>query len=541
MSDNQKAFLRQGTLLAAAGILCRIIGLIYKIPLVNIIGDDGMGVFNTAFSIYNIVLLISSYSLPTAVSKLISARFSRQEYRSAYRVNLLSLLFGFSLALLAALFMYFGAPWLSGTVMNMPEAEASIRVLSLAVLLMGSLGALRGYFQGQCRMTPTAYSQILEQVVHVIVSLVLAGLLVKEGIARDAGSGTYYASAYGAAGATSGTVAGAFAALVFLFILYRHSLPDMKKRMAEDTLSRQETTGQLLKQIAQTLLPILASATIYNLINVIDQAVYAGYVSTDYRTVWGIFTGKYILLYNVPVAIASALSSSTLPTVSASMARGDRKEAAERAGYAIRFCLLIALPCMVGLGCLGEPVMDLLFRHADNALAGQMLNIGSSALLFYSLSTITNGILQGSGNFWAPIYNSAIALAVHELLLSLTLHFGGDDIRFVVIHHCVFPLLVTILNFVSLRKNLGYRQEWKLAVLKPFAASCVMGAVSYALYACTSGFLGGNAALCLSVLIAVPVYGLVLLGIGGLSEDDFSMLPGGGRIASLLKRIKLLR
>ena len=208
-------FLIQGSILAVAGLISRIIGLLYRIPMTNIIGDEGMGVYSTAYSIYSILLLISSYSLPLAVSKMVSAAIGVKQYRNAKRIFICAMLFGVTVSTVAALVMYFGAEFFSYEIMHMPEAVYAMQALSPAVMIMGILGVLRGYFQGRSTMIPTAISQLLEQVLHVAVSLLAGYRLYMLGAAKDS-IGNYYATSYGAAGATLGTSAGALAAMLDL-------------------------------------------------------------------------------------------------------------------------------------------------------------------------------------------------------------------------------------------------------------------------------------------------------------------------------------
>ena len=175
MTEQRKNnFIIQGSILAIAGIVSRIIGMLFRIPMLSIIGEDGMGVYSTAYSVYNILLMISAYSLPQAVSKLISAKNAQKQYKNVRQIFWMSLFFGAFLGFIAAVVMTAGAEFFAGKVMKMPEAVYAIRSLAPTVFIMGVLGVMRGFFQGHGTMVPTAVSQILEQVLHVAISL-LAG------------------------------------------------------------------------------------------------------------------------------------------------------------------------------------------------------------------------------------------------------------------------------------------------------------------------------------------------------------------------------
>lgn len=534
-------FLVQGSILAMAGLVSRIIGLLYRIPMTNIIGDEGMGVYSTAYSIYSILLLISSYSLPLAVSKMVSAAIGAKQYRNAKRVFTCAMLFGTSVSTVAALVMYFGAEFFSYELMHMPEAVYAMQALAPAVLIMGILGVLRGYFQGRSTMIPTAISQLLEQVLHVAVSLLAGYHLYARGAARDS-LGNYYATSYGAAGATLGTSAGALAAMLFCLLLYLMFRPLEARQCRRDRARQPESYGRLLKTVIITIVPILISATVYQLIVTVDQAIYAAYIGEDYRSIWGVYANKYTLLYNVPIAIASALSASTIPAISGAMAGRNMAEVRSRITAAVRFSLLISIPSAVGLAVLAEPCMNLLFSSDTNALAARMMLYGSSAVVFFSLSTITNGILQGTGHFWIPIRNAVISLALHVPLLALFLWVLELDIMGVVLGNLLFPLFICLLNDRSLRRLLHYRRELVKTFFMPLLASGVMGALAYASYTGLRLLSLGNAvSLGASILLAILVYLVILLLSGTVDEVELASLPKGRSLAALARRLHLLR
>ena len=219
-----KSFLVQGSILAVAGVITKIIGAVYRVPLVNIMGDTGMGYYGVAFQIYAIALTLTSYSLPLAVSKLVSARVAVGQYRNAYKVFRGALAFAITVGGTAALIIFFGAGFIASELMAMSLSAYALRVLAPCILVVALLGVFRGFFQGNGSMIPTAFSQVLEQIVNAVVSVLGAYLLLKAGRAASDGSLGY---AFAAAGGTLGTVAGAASALlllVFIFSVYRRVL-----------------------------------------------------------------------------------------------------------------------------------------------------------------------------------------------------------------------------------------------------------------------------------------------------------------------------
>ncbi len=548
MAETQKKtnFIAQGGILALAGIISRIIGMLYRIPLMNIIGEQGSGIYSTAYDIYNIMLLISSYSLPMAVSKMVSAKLSLKQYRNVWQVLAVSMAFGAALGLAAAALMYFGAGFLAGTVLSMPRAVLAVRLLAPTVFIMGMLGVLRGFFQGHGTMVPTAVSQILEQIIHVGVSIAAAHILFNRGLEKEAAGSQMTAPAYGAAGATIGTGVGALAALLFvgfIFLLYRKTLV---KRCQRDVSGVLDTPGSTLKTVVITAVPILISATMANIVNLLDHGIFGAYMGSEqmdlYETLWGAYSGKFIVLTNVPIAIATALSASTLPTVSAHMAQGDREGAMRKAASAIHVITLVALPASLALAVLGKPCLDMLFRSTDNTLAGQMLLAGFAMVIGFSLSAVSVGILQGSGLFWVPIRNYAISLAVHIPLLALALFVLKTGILGVVVCNASFGLCSSVLNIISMHRKLGYRQELKRTFGLVLAASVIMAAAAFGIYKGLYALHFGNTiSMMVCIVLALIIYFAAILLLGAVNEEELRSMPKGGVLVSAAKKLRLLR
>ena len=541
MADSRKNnFIVQGSILAIAGIFSRIIGMLFRIPMLSIIGEDGMGVYSTAYSIYNILLMISSYSLPQAVSKLISVKNAQKQYKNVRQIFWISLIFGAVLGFATSLVMTFGAEFFASTIMKMPEAVYAIRALAPTVFIMGMLGVMRGFFQGHGTMVPTAVSQILEQLLHVAISLLAGYYLFQKGVAQDAGVGNYFASAYGAQGATYGVLAGAAAALlflVFIYLLFRKTLVSRCRRNKDEVLDPVSVT---LKAILFTAFPVLLSAALSNLGTLLDQTVYAQYVGADYRAIWGVYSSKYTVLINVPIAIATAMSSSTMPTISASVAKGDHEAARDKANAAFRFILLIAIPASIGLGVLGKPCFDLLFRSTDNTLAGQMMLYGSGAVLTFCFSTLSVGILQGNDNFWTPIWNTLKALALHLPMLAFSLWVLEWDIIGVVVNHVLLSLTICVLNLLALKEKLNFRMEFARIIPRVILCSGIMGAVCYFLYRFLHLHTGNTLSLLGTILAAVLIYFVLILLTGAVRREDLENMPHGRVFIRAAEKLHLM-
>ena len=545
-SSNNSNYIFQGAILASASIIVRMIGLLYRIPLGRIIGDVGNSYYSCAFEIYSLILLVSSYSLPLAVSKIVSARLGTGDRSNIRRILKCALGFGLFVGIIGALAAYFGADFLTGTVLNTPEGAICLRVLAPCILIMGVLGVMRGYFQGHGTMIPTAISQIIEQIVNAVVAVAAAWYLFGYGQKIDAVLGTDTAApAYGASGSTLGTTLGALSALLFVGFLLIIFLSSEKKKTFKN--SEPESYGSILAVLLLTILPVILSTAIYNLNSILDQGVFKavmeklGHAKEEIDVTWGIYSGKYKLLCNVPIALASAMASSTIPNISKQI--GNRKAVRRSVGDVIRFTMVISIPCAVGLGVFGKEIIEVLWPGTP-AMGAEMMLYGSTAVIFYSLSTLTNGILQGIDKMRLPVIHAAIALALHLVLLYVLMAVFQMEGMAIVWSYIFFGALMCILNNMAIRKHLRYRQEIKRTFLIPIASSVLMGAVSRLLYNVLFTALGETTvamlvSLVVAVVVAVLVYFVALLAMRGLRERELRAFPKGHLLVIVAKKIHL--
>lgn len=544
----RNSFLVQGTILAVAGVITKIIGIVYRVPLINILGDKGMAYYGVAFQVYTVALMLTSYSLPMAVSKLVSARVSVGQYKNAFRVFKGAMTFAVVSGGLIGLGIFVGADFIAGGMMQMPMSAYALRVLAPCLLIVAILGVLRGFFQGYSTMMPTAVSQILEQIINAIVSIGAAYMLLKFGqtVAESTGKEDY-GIAYAAAGGTLGTIAGAFIGVVFVMFVYVLYKDTMKRQMKRDQTKRLESRQYVYRVLFATIGPVVLSATVYNISNVIDCAVFntimsvQGFVEDEYAPLLGMFTGKYEMMINVPLSVASALAASFIPSLMATIQTGDRRQIHHKISTASRFNMLLAIPCAVGFIVLARPLLDLLFRGENNAIAATMLRLGSIAIISACLSTVTNAALQGLDKMMLPIKNAVISLVIHLVALLIMMVVFKWGIYSVVISKIVFSGAICILNAHDLRESVGYVQERKRAFIIPTIASVIMGVIALLVHLIFTLFLGSTAATLFAIFAAMISYGVSLLLLGGLSEEELLAVPKGATIVSLLRKIHLIK
>ncbi len=555
--SNSNHFLVQGSILAIASLLVRIIGLLYRIPMVRIIGLEGMGFYSQAFEVYNIALILSSYSLPIAVARLVAVRRVNKEHKNSYRVFLCAMVLGISVGLIATLIIFFGADFFATYINNSPSSAFPIMILAPTIFVFSIMGVLRGFYQGKNTTIPTAISQVLEQVINAIVSITAAYFLVRNY------SASINVASYGAAGGTLGTFAGACIGLIFLlfvFILYK---PVINKQIRNDVSENHESYSTIFRLLIITIAPVILSQTVYQISGLIDNSLFghimkAKQVSTFDLEVLknatvtqlydeslrskllGIYSSEYRLLTNVPVAIATAIGAAIVTSISADRTRGKNEAIRTKVHTAVKFNMIIAIPSAVGMAVLASPIMAQLFDDSYK-LTSNIMILGSISIVFFSLSTITTAILQGIGKLRIPVINSAISLAIHILLVFALLQFTHLSTYALVIGNVTFPLVVCILNWLSVEKYLDYQQEILKTFIIPSVSAGLMGVATYFAYLGMDKLTDSRLiSLTVAIIAAVMIYFVLLIFLKRLSEYELELIPKGHKIVRLLKKLHLI-
>lgn len=539
-------YIVQGSILAAAAVLTKIIGVVYRIPLANILGDEGNGFYGYAYQVYAIALMISSFSLPTAVSKLVSIRLAKKQRRNAFRVFLCSLMFAVVVGLVISMAIFFGASLISTHAMKSPLSVYALRVLAPGLLIVAVMAVIRGYFQGMGTMLPTAISQIIEQVVNAVVSIVGASVLF--GIGTKAGEKAgeeLLGPAYGAAGSTLGTVSGSLAGLLFLLFVIALYQKVIRKQLKRDKSKNVESYHSILKALLLTAIPVVFSTAVYNINQIIDLTIFnhvmqaQGFVEKEYMALQGIYTGKYYTLINVPMAIANAMGTSVVPSLTAVAIAGTKRQVHDKINQTMRITMVIAIPSCIGYFVLASPIMVLLYNDSS-ATPANLLMMGAIVVVLYGLSSVSNSILHGLNYMTSPAKNAGVALVIHLVAFVLMMTVFKMNVYALVGGNIVFALSMCILNLIKIRKVSGFRIDVVNTFGKPFAAAAVMGVVTFGVQKLFATLIGGRVIPVISLLVAIVVYAVVLLKIGTLSEDDILDLPMGGRILRYVKKFHLL-
>lgn len=541
----------QAGILAMASMIVRVIGLLYRAPLTAIIGDEGNGYYGTAYNIYTIILMVSSYSMPSAISKLMAQKLAVGEYRNANRVFRCALMYGVLVGLVGSGLLFFGARFLVPDV-----AVCVLQVFAPTVFLFGILGSMRGYFQARGSMVPTSVSQILEQLANAVVSIAAAWLLMQTAVGAD----PTRRAQLGAMGSALGTGAGVLIALLFMVFCFRRSKEGRKAEILSDATGKEEKYRIFLRDTILVITPFMLSGVIMNLTTSLNQTIYMrmlidlkGAGETATTTLYGIFSNKAVVISNIPISIATAVSSAIIPGISAAYARRDETGARRQVGNAIRITSIIAIPSAVGLAVLARPITMLMFPQMESLeLASSLLSLLAVTVIFYSISTITNAALQSIGRMNLPLVSAGIALVVQTVVLVLLLRFTDLDVRALVLVSILYSVMIFAVNQYYLRRFLGIRQDVRRDYLQPLVCAALMGAAAKAVYYLVSmaaepmrnlpkGFYFHNlAATPAALLAAVLVYGYTMVRSGTIRRKDLLSMPKGQWLVRLMEKLHWL-
>ena len=542
MGDNKKnSFYIQGTILAAASILTRIMGIAFRIPLTRIIGDEGIGAYSNAYEIYNLALLLSTYSIPIAVSKLVSARESKKEYINSFRVFKTAMIFSAAAGALAALVTFFGAEFFSVALFKSVSSAIPLKFLAPTIFVFAIMGVLRGYFQGKNTMLPTAISQLLEQLFHVVIGLVAAIIFMKMYAESE------FKVAYGAAGGTFGTLVGAVISLMFLGAIFFMYYPTLKRRFRKDSGAVTEDYQTLLKLVLITIFPIILNQTLYSVSGTLDSVLLnsvldsKGFSEEARLVLWGRYSSKYRLLANLPLSIASAIGVAVVPNIVRAHTENNQRLLYEKTAQAVKFNMMIAIPCAFGLAVLAKPIMFVLFNDTTE-MTPLLMQLGALAIVLYAYSTTTSNVLQGLSMMHYPVIHAAAGIIVYVSIDYILLSFFDMGVYALIVGHTVFPLIVSLFNWLRIQMEIGYKQEVLRTFLMPTVCSAVMAVISYffylGMYTITKSEI---ISLIVTIVLAACIYFLLMILTRTLSEKEIYDLPMGGRIVRLAKTIGILR
>lgn len=532
-------FLVQGSILAVTSILVRIIGLVYRVPMARILGNEGIGYYGYAFEIYNFCFIISSYGMPMAVSKLVSERTAKKEYTNSLKLLIGALLVALISGGLLSAGVYFGAGYISTHMFANPAIQIPLRSLAPTVVVSAVLGVVRGFFQGKGTMIPTALSQLFEQIVNGIVSVWAAFEFAK------AHSASMNIAAYGASGGVTGTLAGALSGLIFISFMLIMNLPILKRQRRKDK-GEPESMPLLIRVILATSIPVMLSQILVRSNGLISMTLFnnilnmKGVPKETYTSLYGIYEGKFLLLCNIVMGITSAITTASIPSLVRGNVLSTKKEVGKKVRMALKFNLIIAIPSTIGLAILGGPIIRLLFGDTD-PIIGKIMMIGSATIALYTVSILFSTIIQSIYSMMIPVIINLIAMLIDIIFTYILLRYTDMTIFALVLGGMLMPVIVIALSWLIIKFRLRIRIEIFKTFIIPLVASAIMGVVVYFSYNAVLNFSGRYyLGLAVSLPLGVFTFFIFELLLKGVNKRELSNFPKGHSIIRLAQKLHLI-
>lgn len=536
-------YMHGAAILTVGVIIMKILGFIYKIPLGNILGDEGYSMFMGAYNIYYIFFTLATAGLPVALSRLVAeadANGRAKQEEKTFRVARVTF---FVIGLVFAAIMFIFPEWLADKYLENPDAALSIKAMSPAILLVCMVSAYRGYCQGNGNMIPTTVDEVLEVLFKVISGLIISLLVMRAGLGRPMGS----------AGAILGVSIGSVVSLLYMVIYKRRNYDILASSYSAGIVDANDvpeddgvvdSAGKIIKDILTIGIPIAFGACIMALLNSVDSKLCmnrlqsaAGFSYYEAKVLYGVY-GKAQTLFNLPAAFITPLTIAIVPAISGAIARGAKKEGAKIAEDSMRISAVISLPMGVGLMVLSAPIMNVLYPNSNAAGPG-LLTIMGAASFFVCIVLMENAVLQASGKekltMLTMISGGLIKIGVNWFLVARPeINIYGAPVGTLVSY-----LVMAAMNYVFMCRTLDERPRLAPVFVRPLAASALMGASAWAIYGLCSRFVGGEwlgtaASMVLAVLVAVVVYAVSAICLKTITNEDLKLIPGGEKVGKLL-------
>ena len=537
--EKKSTFFGGAAILAAGIAIVKLIGALYKIPLGNILDDEGFGHFNNAYVIYNLLLMVSTAGLPVALSKSISEASTLGRRNQVHRIFNVALVTFFVLGTVSFVVMFALAQPLAD-LQGDGAAVQAVRAISPACFFVCVLSTFRGYAQGHGNMVPTAVSQIIEALGKLIIGLALSWVLVRAGAS----------SADAAAGAIFGVTCGAGICLIYLIVEHVHRRRSEPGRPTDVP----EPPGTILKRLLVIAVPITLCASVTPITSWLDTAQvqnilrdvmnaqpaqwYEAQKLLDPDVVdpvvaaYGAYQ-KAITIYNLPSSFMVAITASVIPAISACRARRDYQGAGRIAESSMRMGMLLALPAGVGLAVLSSPIMYLLYADSDHAIADPSMMILGIASIFVCVMLVCNSVLQASGFVNLPIFimiaGCAAKLIVNNFMVRQMGAVGAA------VGTLVCYVIVAVLELLLIKRVIPAPPRYTQVFAKPMVAAGVMGMAVWAAYGLASRLFGNTLSTLIAIAAGVAVYAVLVVVLKAISREDLALMPKGDKIAKLLR------
>ena len=533
MSKGQN-FVKGAAILGIAGVVVKILGAIYRIPLSNIIKPEGMGYYQTAYPFYVLLLTISTAGVPVAVAKLVAEKRAIGDYKNAHKIFKVALIGLIFLGLVTSMVIAFGAKSIVEYLGN-ENAYYALIALVPALFFVPIMSAFRGFFQGSQSMVPTALSQIVEQFFRVITGLSLTVLLLGRGIPIAAGGASF-----------GGSMGAIFGTLVIMGIYLRQK-KEIQLEIDTTVKEREYSIKSIIKDLLLIAVPITLGAAISPIMDTIDAALVLrrlqaiNYSAAQANDLYGQLKGMAQTLINLPQVFSIAISMSLMPAIANASSRKSKEEVAELISTGLRITLLIGLPAAFGLFVLAKPIVSLLYFNltaGENAVTGEILQYLALGVVFLTLVQALTAIIQGLGKPFIPVRNLLFGAIAKIILTYFLTAIPAINVKGAAISTVVAFAIAGSLNFLYVIRVVKADLDLKNIFLKPLGSALGMAIIARISYNLLNNLVGGSLATLLAVSIGGLSYFILLVMTGTLTGDDLSFITKSQKIKRLFKKFK---
>ena len=507
--------------LSAAGLFVKVLSFLYIPFLLAIIGEEGNGIYAAAYQVYVFVFVLTNSGVPVAISKLVSELTAQGNYKDAIRSFKIARALLLLMGTLMSLLLLFSARFLSSA-LNFQKSYLAIAALSPTLLFTAVASAYRGYFQGRSNMTPTAISQVLEQIINTVLTLVFAALLIRHSLEAAC------------AGGTIGTSIGALFSAAFLIFFYERS---KRSRRANDKQNKEAvryTYRQLVDRILKYSVPITIcvgmqyAGNLVDLWNTKSRLLAAGFDDTYASQLYS-FLHKYQQLMNAPIALITALAATIIPAISAAAAKGDGEQVKNKINYAFRLCFLVAMPSAAGLGILSRSIFQMLRYGGGYGL----MMFGSLILVLSAVVQIQTAVLQASGKLYTITIHLVLGIAVKILINYFLISVPAINIYGAIIGSYAGFCVPVILNTILIRKTGKFSLNLFSHAAIPFFSSVIMGVAVWffntnfgiVLSFISNSYIKNFLSTLLSISLGAVIYLFGLIAFRGITRQDLELMP----------------
>ena len=527
----KEGFMQSVLVLMISQLVIKLLGLVYKIYLTNKegFGDTGNAIYSSGYQIYALLLTISSIGVPNAISKLVSEKVAIGDSKGAHRIFKIALLTFGIIGFIATMILFIGAGYISSVILQIPEAEMTLVSLSPAIFFVTIASVLRGYFNGREKISITAKSQTLEQVFKTLLTVIVVEIV---------GLATNLNTTLMSAGANLATTLSVLLSFGYLTLYYKIYKRNIAIEIKNSVNYKRESLKKVVKKILFVSTPITLSAIMSTLNKNIDSiTVVRGLkkflTEAQAKTEYGILSGKVDTLITLPLSFNIAFATALVPSISASIARGDKESASKRISFSILVSILIGLPCTLGMMIFSQQILELLFPKATNGSI--LLQMSAITIIFSVLAQTINGALQGLGKIMTPAITSTIGLITKLIINIWLIQIPEIGVYGAVIGSIINNIVAFALSYIVLAKTIKLDMKFTKCVIKPLVATLIMGICSYYIYLLIKGIISVRIATIIAIIVAIIIYTLSLLALKVLDKEEMNMIPYGTKIVKILE------